>query len=258
MRYGICTGLENLPLLERFGYDYIELSVTAAMKLSPEEISKYQEQLAHSKVKCEAFNILFPKTMSLLDGTTSEEELKDYLHKAMSLIQGFGAKTVVFGSGKCRRCPEDMPFGEAYQKLIQIYRITGKIAAEYGIQVVIEPLSRKETNMICTMLEGAMLESDVNHPNVALLSDFFHVIANHDRIEDIEAIKGFGHIHIASGNGRRYPVSEEGEEYAAFFKSLKAIGYDGRISIEGKTDDMEQDAPKALALLKELEARNYE
>lgn len=258
MRFGICTGMENLSILERAGYDYIELSVTAMMKLSQEEIRQHQEQLKHSRISCEAFNILFPKTMSLLDGTTSKEELKEYLHKAMSLIREFGAGTVVFGSGKCRRCPENMPFGEAYQRLIEVYRITGDIAAEYGIQVVIEPLSRKETNMICTMLEGAMLESDVNHPNVGLLSDFFHVIANHDRIEDIETIKGFGHIHIASGNGRRYPLSEEGEEYAAFFKSLKAVGYNGRISIEGKTDDMEQDAPRALALLKELEARNYE
>lgn len=258
MRFGICTGLENLPLLERCGYDYIELSVTSVMKMSPEEISKYQEELAQSKVKCETFNVLFPQTMSLLDGTTSEEELREYLHKAMSLVQKFGARTVVFGSGKCRRCPDDMPFGEAYRKLISVYRITGEIAAEYGIQIVIEPLSRSETNMICTMLEGAMLESDVNHPNVALLADFFHVIANHDRIEDMETIKHFGHFHIAAGNGRRYPMSEEGEEYAAFFKSLKAIGYDGRISIEGKTENMEQDAPKALAYLKELAARDYE
>ena len=38
MRYGICTGLENLELLEKLGYDYIELSVTATMKLEPETL----------------------------------------------------------------------------------------------------------------------------------------------------------------------------------------------------------------------------
>lgn len=258
MRYGICTGLENLGLLERLGYDYMELSVTATMKLEPEVLEQYREQLKTSKVKCEAFNILFPKTMELIGGNTGEEELRAYLHKAMALIQSLGGQVVVFGSGKCRRCPDHLSYGEAYRQLVKVYRITGEIAAEYGVKVVIEPLSRKETNMICTMAEGAILEADVNHPNVGLLSDFFHVMANHDRIQDIETIKNFGHIHIASGNGRRYPVSEEGEEYAAFMKSLKAVGYDGRISIEGKTDDIEHDGAAALALLKELEGRTYE
>ena len=160
----------------------------------------------------------------------------------------------MFGSGKCRRCPEGYDYRKAYQELIGVYRLTGEIAAEYGITIVIEPLSRAETNMICTMAEGAMLESDVNHPNVKLLSDYFHVIANHDNIEDIRAIGEFGHIHIAAGKGRLYPLSEEGEQYREFIGALKAAGYDGRISIEGKTTEIEKDGAAALALLKKLEA----
>lgn len=255
MRFGICTKPENLSVLERLGYDYIELEVVSTMGLSREEISSFQRQLAASRVKCEAFNVLFPETMTLLDGSIGDEELKEYLRKAMALVNEFGAKTLVFGSGKCRRCPDDMAFGQAYRKLISIYRMAGEAAGKYGIQVVIEPLSRSETNMICTMMEGAMLEADVDHPNVGLLSDFYHVIANHDRIEDIEAIKKLGHVHIAAARGRRYPTSMEGEEYEAFFRSLKAIGYDGRVSIEGKTENIEEDGALALELLKKLEAQ---
>ncbi len=252
MRYGICTGLQNLELLEKLGYDYIELSVTATMNLEPEELLAYREKLAASPVKCEAFNILFPKTMDLIGGT--DQVIREYLHRAMELIQSLGGSVVVFGSGKCRRCPEHMTYAAAYQRLVQVCRMTGEIAEQYGVRVVIEPLSRKETNLICTMAEGAILASDVANPNVGLLSDYFHVMANHDNIPDIEAIREFGHIHIASGNGRRYPLSEEGESYREFMAALKRIGYDGRISIEGKTDDMEQDGAAALQLLKKLEA----
>lgn len=255
MRYGICTGLENLELLEELGYDYLEASVTATMNLEPELLEKYKQQLKTSKIKCEAFNILFPKTMELLGDNSSKEELVAYLHKAMKHIQELGGSVVVFGSGKCRKCPENMTLGEAYKQLIEVYRTTGEIAKEYGIQVVIEPLSRKETNMICTMAEGAMLEADVNHEQVGLLSDYFHVQANHDCIQDIETIKNFGHIHIASGNGRKYPLSEEDEEYEAFIRALVNAGYNGRISIEGKTEDIRKDGAAALALLKELEER---
>lgn len=255
MRYGICTGLENLFLLEELGFDYLEASVTATMNLEPELLEQYKQQLKVSGIKCEVFNILFPKTMELLGDNASKDELVEYLHKAMKHMQELGGKVVVFGSGKCRKCPENLSFREAYKQLIEVYRTTGEIAKEYGIQVVIEPLSRKETNMICTMAEGAMLEADVNHEQVGLLSDFFHVQANQDCIEDIERIRDFGHIHIASGNGRRYPVSEEGEEYEAFFRALHKAGYQGRMSIEGKTEDIRTDGAKALKLLKELEER---
>lgn len=258
MRYGICTSPDNLELLERLGYDYIEMSVTATMKLSEEERECYRRKLADSPVKCEAFNILFPKTMELVDGNTDETALREYLREAFALIKSFGAGIAVFGSGKCRRCPENLSYGEAYKKLVEIYRITGETAKEYGVTVVIEPLSYGETNMINSMAEGAALEADVGLDNVKLLSDFFHVMTNHDSIASMETIKHFGHIHIASGNGRKYPVSEEGEEYALFMQTLKKIGYNGRISIEGKTEDMEKDAAAALALLKELEGRDYE
>lgn len=257
MRYGICTSLDNLELLAELGFDYLEASVTAVMQLSPQQREHYREKLQVSAIKCEAFNILFPKTMELIGVNADRQELTGYLHQAFTTVREISMAdrpVVVFGSGKCRRCPEGYGFGRAYRDLVEVYRLTGEVAAEYGIQIVIEPLSRKETNMICTMAEGAMLEADTNHPNVALLSDYFHVIANHDNIADIVTIGAFGHIHIAAGQGRLYPLAEECEQYREYMSALKAIGYNGRISIEGKTEDIRTDGAKALELLKKLEA----
>lgn len=257
MRYGICTSLDNLELLEELGFDYLEASVTAVMQLSQEERNQYRDRLAASKIKCEAFNILFPKTMELIGANADREALSTYLNQAFGTIKelsGGEGPVVVFGSGKSRRCPDGYDYRQAYRELVAVYRLVGEIAAGYGIRVVIEPLSRKETNMICTMAEGAILEADVNHPNVSLLSDYFHVIANGDSIADIVTIGSFGHIHIAAGQGRLYPLTEEGERYREFIAALKAIGYHGRISIEGKTEAIRKDGAKALALLKKLEA----
>lgn len=254
MRYGICTGLHNLEVLERLGYDYLEASVTAVLGLSEEERREYAGKLKHSAVKCEAFNILFPKTMELIGPGADKDGLLSYLHRACSVMADLGGKVVVFGSGKCRRCPEGYDYRRAYLELAEVCRLTGETAQEYGIHVVIEPLSRNETNLICTMAEGAMLQSAANHKNVTLLADYYHVMANHDSISDVQTIGGFGHIHIASGKERRYPLSEEGEQYLEFIKALKASGYDGRISIEGKTEDLIKDGAAALTFLKRLEA----
>ena len=151
---------------------------------------------------------------------------------------------------------EDFKYLDAYENLVKACRLTGEIAGRYSIKVVIEPLSRKETNMVCTVAEGALLQRDVANENVGMLADYFHICANHDDLNSIATIKDFGHIHIASGNGRRYPLPGDGENYGELFVALHTAGYNGRMSIEGKTENIEQDGAAALAYLKQLEAQN--
>ncbi len=258
MRYGICTNIDNIELLENAGYDYIEMSVSSIMSLTMDEFEGLVDRINASKIRCEACNILFPKTMRLIGPEVNQDELHQYLVEVMNRISKIGCKVVVFGSGKCRMIPKGYDFKKAYTELICVFRLTGEIAKAYGITVVIEPLSRIETNFINTMQEGALLEAAINHPNVKLLSDYYHVISNHDSILDMEFIGSFAHIHIAAGNGRLYPVSEENEQYAEYIKVLKKIGYEGRISIEGKTENIKEDAVKALTLLKRMEMEAYE
>ena len=140
--------------------------------------------------------------MNFVDGkTTNLDALEAYLEKAMAMIADLHGKVVVFGSGKCRTCPPEVKYLDAYENLVKACRLTGEIAGRYSIKVVIEPLSRKETNMVCTVAEGALLQRDVANENVGMLADYFHICANHDDLNSIATIKDFGHIHIASGNG---------------------------------------------------------
>lgn len=254
MRYGICTDLQKAELAATQGYDYIELSVTKTLGLDPDTQKAGRQTLKSLSIQAECFNILFPKTMNLVDGTLTWAELQAHLDNAMELIDSFGGKVVVFGSGKCRTCPPSCRYREAYERLVKACRMTGETAASHHIQVVIEPLSRQETNMICTMAEGALLQRDVDLPNVGLLSDYFHVCANHDDLAQIPVIHNFGHIHIASGQGRHYPLPEDGEAYVEFFRALQKASYSGRMSIEGKTNDPVNDGREALQYLKQLEA----
>lgn len=218
MRYGICTGIENAGLVKKLGYDYIELSVTKTMGLDPAAYAAGKKALEESGTEAECFNILFPKTMNFVDGkTTNLDALEAYLEKAMAMIADLHGKVVVFGSGKCRTCPPEVKYLDAYENLVKACRLTGEIAGRYSIKVVIEPLSRKETNMVCTVAEGALLQRDVANENVGMLADYFHICANHDDLNSIATIKDFGHIHIASGNGRRYTTSKG--EYISIISS---------------------------------------
>ena len=251
MKYGLCAGLDKIAEVAALGFDYLEPPVNGTAALSEEDFEAKLAMVKEASIPCPAFNLLFPKTMQVLVPETTDDMIAEYLHTAMKRVQLLGGKVAVFGSGKSRNCPEGMTYGEAFRRLVEVTRLTGEIAQQYGVVIVIEPLNRTETNMINSMAEGAALVAMVNHPNVQLLCDSFHVAKENEPFTDVVRLGGVSHVHVATKEGRRYPL-EKDADLTALYEALKATNYDGMISIEGKTDDMAQDAPVSIALLKNL------
>lgn len=251
MKYGICAGLDKIAEVAALGFDYLEPPVNGTAALSEEDFEAKLAMVKEAAIPCPAFNLLFPKTMQVLVPETTDDMIAEYLHTAMKRVQLLGGRVAVFGSGKSRNCPEGMTYGEAFRRLVEVTRLTGEIAQQYGVVIVIEPLNRTETNMINSMAEGAALVAMVNHPNVQLLCDSFHVAKENEPFNDVVRLGGVSHVHVATKEGRRYPL-EKDADLTALYEALKATNYDGMISIEGKTDDMAQDAPVSIALLKNL------
>lgn len=253
MRFGICTAIDNIEKVEKMGFDYLEANASGIAALSEEEFQKTLELVKNAKIGCECFNVLFPKTISVVGPDKNAEEMEKYLHGVFSRIQKLGGTIVVFGSGKCRSFPEGMDFDEAFRQLVDSFRLVGKIAAEYGITIVIEPLNRAESNLINSVAEGALLRAILDMPSVQLLADGYHMFLEDEKLSDISRVRKLAHTHIAVREGRGYPLAED-EDLKGFFAQLKAIGYEDRISIEGSTKDFDEEAPKALAVLKKLAA----
>ena len=251
MKYGLCAGLDKIAEVAALGFDYLEPPVNGTAALSQENFEAKLAMVKEASIPCPAFNLLFPKTMQVLVPETTDDMIAEYLHTAMKRVQLLGGRVAVFGSGKSRNCPEGMTYGEAFRRLVEVTRLTGEIAQQYGVVIVIEPLNRTETNMINSMAEGAALVAMVNHPNVQLLCDSFHVAKENEPFTDVVRLGGVSHVHVATKEGRRYPL-EKDADLTALYEALKATNYDGMISIEGKTDDMAQDAPVSIALLKNL------
>ena len=251
MRIGLCTGLENLELCQRLGFDYIECAVSAIAALSEEDYEKALAGVKASAVKMERANVLFPGGMKLIGPEKDQAAIDAYLEKAFARIGPLGAKTVVFGSGNARAIPVQIPFGQGYRELVAVTKRIGEIAGNYGITIAIEPLNREETNCINSVKEGAMLEADVGMPCVGLLADLYHMLKDNENIDSILAVKTLKHTHVALLEGRGYPVRVT-PELEAFFSALKKIGYDGTMSIEGNTKNLEKDAALGLRTLRSL------
>ncbi|MDR1902761.1 MAG: sugar phosphate isomerase/epimerase [Treponema sp.] len=249
MKIGLCTGLDNLELTQKLGFDYIECMVSAIASLSDGEFAKTQDIVKASPIKVERVNVLFPRTIKLLGPEKDQKAIDEYLEKAFARVSSLGARVVVFGSGAARAVPQEIPFRQGYRELVAATKRIGEIAGNHRLTISIEPLNREESNCINSVKEGAMLEADAASTSVGLLADLYHMLRENESMDNILAVKVLKHTHIALLEGRGFPVKAS-QEVEAFFDALRKIGYDSTMSIEGRTENLEQDAAAALKVLR--------
>jgi len=112
------------------------------------------------------------------------------------------------------------------------FREVGAYAKAAGIKLSIEPLNRFETYFLNSCADSAKLVDAIGLDNVGFLFDTFH--SNIEEKKVGEAIKGaakqINHVHI-SANDRATP-GEDHVRWDDAFGALKAIGYDGWLTIE--------------------------
>ena len=253
MRFGVCTGIENAPLLKEAGYDYFECAFSKLGEMESTDFTAFTREVERLNFFPEVMNLMLPHTFRLTGDSADLSAVKPFLLAAFKRARAVGTKTVVFGSGGARNMPDGFTDrGRAYAQLAEYLSMAGEISGTYGIDIAIEPLRFAESNIINLYVEAVYLAARVNMPGVQCLADYYHMVMND---EDTDGITHMGnrliHCHIACADGRTFPLPDDGQDYTPFFSALKAAGYDARISIEGSpVNGLEADAPKALKLLR--------
>ena len=251
MRIGCCAKPEAILEVAEAGFDYIELPVSGLAEMDAGAFGEVEAMVASAPIPADRFNVLFPGSLALLDPATENRAISVYLDTALSRVAALGGRVVVFGSGRSRMRPENVPYPQAFRRLVEVTRVIGEAAARYGLMIAIEPLHRGECNMINCVVEGACLAAAADHPNVGLLADYYHIAMENEKPEEIRRVSGIIHAHIAALEGRHVPL-EADEGYLRMFRAMKATGYAGTLSVEGKADDLSKEGPVSLRLLREM------
>lgn len=266
MRFGCCTnmvatkaggtGAEHIEQLAEAGYDYIELPLAQIMELSENEFDSLKNQLTKLNIPCEACNNFFPAGIRLTGREVNMDRVCEYVNAALSRAYELGAKVVVFGSAGAKNVPEGFPVKKAMEQLVFLLQFINSLAKTYGITIAIEPLNRKESNIVNTLKDGLTLAREVDRDNIRLLADYYHLTMEKEDVSILDETSGYlHHIHFAEPEGRVFPQITEKEEYLPFLKKLKELGYNGRISIEAYSHDLHRDFAKGLECLKTCSER---
>jgi sugar phosphate isomerase/epimerase len=223
------------------------------MELPGEGFRDLLGKIRDGDIPVEACNNFFPPRVRLTGEEAKQETALEYAKAACERAAAMGAKIVVLGSSGAKNIPPGFPYNRARGQLVDLLGKLQDIVQPLGIIVALEPLNRKESNFVITAKEGLGLVRELNLDNIKLLVDYYHLrMENEDPAVIREAGEDLRHVHIASKEGRRFPRSGDGEDYAAFFRELKSVSYDGRISVEGYSENLVSDAEAAKRLLRPL------
>lgn len=251
MQFGVAGDLETGRVAREVGFDYLEMRVGDLLRPLEGEVA-FRESLARASgvgLPVPVVNVFLPPDLKIVGHDIRSDALHAYVSTTMRRAEQACVEIVVLGSGDARYVPSDYDTGAAFHDLAAFCQWVGPIAAQHGVMLAIEPLSRSETNLINTVAEGAALVRQVDHPSVRLLVDGYHWATDKDSREEMLEHAGLiVHAQVATVGDRTPPCAAD--ECTEFLSALRESGYSGRVSIEGFTEDPRAELAPALDIMR--------
>jgi sugar phosphate isomerase/epimerase len=254
MRWGICTAAENAAAVKAAGWDFVEENVQTLLQ---GELADGQwkglDRTRGAALPVSAANCLVPGSIKITGPQADMAKLKEWMSRVVERSARTGMNILVFGSGGARQVPEGTSRETAFKQIVDFAKMSADLAARHGVTIVVEPLNRKECNIINSVAEAMTYVKAVNHPNLQCLVDSYHFWLEDEPLDNLKAaMPWIKHVHLADKDGRVAPGESGTADYRPFFKVLKQGGYKGVISVEAmKFTDYANVGPRVLSFVKQ-------
>lgn len=250
-QHGIIAPHRDAEAIFAAGADYLEPTIVGNVIVQDAD-GRWQPDLTlRGRALSPSFAILCPGELRLSDPAFPLEQVRDYLRIAFAAVSALArpGATVVLGSGGARRLPAGVPFQEGRQQFARAVQVARDVAAEHGLEVILEPLHRGETDLINTLAEAIGFLDEFGMGELRVVADLFHIMLEQESLDVIRAHAGrVAHAHIADTDRR--PPGQGDWPLAEFLHALRGGGYLGHVSIECTWADVAAEAGPALAALR--------
>ncbi len=251
MIFGACAGPDRYFSSLNAGCDFVEFNAKDVSKYSQAEFESALNLIKEHGIRAEATNCLFPGEIAISGKGFDSEVINDYTDRLFFRLAQLGTKVSVLGSGAARSIQPGEDPDECMERFYKAIYLTAENSKKNGIEIALEPLMHDECNILNTVEKAAQICKAVGHSSVGINPDLYHMYCENEPFENLaEYIQYVKHIHISDYKNRIYPSVDDGCEYARIFNILREAGYSGRISVEARTDDYENDCRQALEILR--------
>jgi sugar phosphate isomerase/epimerase len=144
------------------------------------------------------------------------------------------------------------PADEDFQALCDSLEQVLPIAKKHQVAIFLEPINRYEIHYLNTLSEAEDIVSKINHPQLRIVADFFHMNMEEPNLIEglIRAGRYLRHVHLADSN-RKLP-GQGHLNFVSLFKTLQRMKFQGWLAIEcDRPSDAKQELPVAMKFLQE-------
>lgn len=225
-----------LPYLEaagKIGFDALELGDYLILDMPDPQVRELAAATRDLQMELTA-GLDPPGTAALTDESeTLRERGLCFYRRAFARLEQLGVSTL---GGNMLNAPPRAPFSRYYEREweygVRSMRRLGRDAAQHGITMCVEVVNRFEGHIFNTARDGRRFVDEVDHPNVKLLLDAFHMnIEESDLAQAVlEAGDRLGHFHFIE-NHRGLPGSGH-IDWRGIRDAMRQIGYSGTLVME--------------------------
>lgn len=262
MKISLCNEvLGDLPfeaqceLAARLGYDGLEIApftlADAPERIDAREAARLRGIVEASGLVVTGLHWLLVKPGGL-SVTSSDAAVRartlEVVTRLIALCAELGGTVLVHGSPKQREVPAGERREIALARLQDFLASAADVAAAMGVVYCIEPLSARETSVVNTVAEAAVLVRAVDKPSLRTMIDCS--AAGQSEAQSVPGLIDtwlptgvVAHVQVNDPN-RRAPGQGE-MRFAPIFAALKRNGYQGNVAVE--PFDYVPDGPGAAA-----------
>ena len=222
---------ESIINAATLGYDGVELALKNANEINRQSL----QSLLHKtglQVSCISTGQVYAETgfMFTDPNVQNRNEVKRIFKELIDLAADFG-QLVNIGRVRGQLGNHEMAAVSENLFLETVFELC-TYADSKNVTLILEPVNRYEIDFVNSVREGVKLLEKVNHPNLKLMPDVFHM-----NIEDVEIgaelskhIEQIAYIHLADSN--RLAPGWGHTDFNDIFIHLREAQYEGWLSIE--------------------------
>jgi hydroxypyruvate isomerase len=186
-----------------------------------------------------------------LTKTGFEQAFLDDIREHCEVANRFEVQNLICFAGAKQA---DIPWEVQYRQIIEGLKKAGDIAAKHDVFVVLEPLNYVESPQMSVLSarDGLKIVSEVNHPNVKLDFDMYHLQLGEGNLTNnlkTGIQKGWiRFVEIGDVPGRFEPGTGE-TNYPMMFKALREVGYSGYVGMEHRSTSTPEHAMQTVKKL---------
>lgn len=267
MKFGINTFLFAFPFtndaaalfpqFKRWGFDAVEIAIDDPAGYDPKLI---RAALDENGLVCNTVCGAFGPDRDLRGTPEQQQTSLGYLMTMLDQMEVLGAKILAGPAYSAVGRAEAVPpkeYRRQWKTVVKHLKTLSRQAEKKGMRIAIEPLNRFETDFLNTVDQALALIEDVGSPAIGVHHDTFHLnIEEKDQARAIRrASKRLFHVH-ACGCDRGTPGKDH-IDWPGIAAALKAVKYDGDVTIESFTQDVKVIA-RAAAIWRQIEPSQEE